>query len=104
DLAGRPRFGPDVEWVSELDYKVDPARANGFYAEIRKYWPALPDNSLQPDYAGIRPKLSGPGEAAQDFRIDVSVHGVARLVNLFGIESPGLTSALAIADYVRHRL
>ncbi|MGZ3159258.1 MAG: NAD(P)/FAD-dependent oxidoreductase [Burkholderiaceae bacterium] len=105
DLMGRMRFGPDVEWIAEPDYKVDPARADGFYAEIRKYWPALPNSSLQPDYCGIRPKLTGPGEAAADFRIDgPAVHGVSGLINLFGIESPGLTSAFAIADHVRNLL
>jgi L-2-hydroxyglutarate oxidase LhgO len=105
DLMGRMRFGPDVEWITEPDYKVDPARADGFYAEIRKYWPSLPDASLQPDYCGIRPKLTGPADAAADFRIDgPAVHGVSGLVNLFGIESPGLTSSLAIADYVRNLL
>jgi len=101
DLAGRARFGPDVEWVSEVNYDVDPLRSRGFYAAIREYWPDLPDDSLVPAYAGIRPRITGPGEALADFRIDgPRVHGVAGLVNLFGIESPGLTSSLAIADYV----
>jgi L-2-hydroxyglutarate oxidase LhgO len=101
DLAGRARFGPDVEWVDALDYTVDPHRADRFYAEIRKYWPALPECSLQADYAGIRPKLCGEGIAAQDFRIDdVRVHGVPGLINLFGIESPGLTASLALAELV----
>jgi len=101
DLTGRTRFGPDVEWVNKLDYQVDPCRADGFYEEIRKYWPKLPDGALQVDYCGIRPKLSKLGEATHDFRIDDStVHGVNGLVNLFGIESPGLTSALSIADHV----
>jgi L-2-hydroxyglutarate oxidase LhgO len=101
DLQGQARFGPDVEWVTDLHYPVDPARGDAFYAEVRKYWPGLPDGALQADYAGIRPKISGPGEPAADFRIDgPAVHGVAGLVNLFGIESPGLTSCLAIADEV----
>jgi L-2-hydroxyglutarate oxidase LhgO len=102
DLAGQARFGPDVEWIDRIDYTVDPARASGFYAAVRRYWPDLPDGALQPGYAGIRPKLSGPGEPASDFRIDdASVHGVAGLINLFGLESPGLTAGLAIADHVR---
>lgn len=101
DLGGRARFGPDVEWVDERCFRVDPARADGFYAEIRKYWPGLPDASLHPDYAGIRPKISPAGAAAQDFRIDdVRLHGIPGLINLFGIESPGLTAALAIAGHV----
>ncbi len=105
DLAGQVRFGPDVEWIDRIDYPVDPRRGDAFYAEVRKYWPALPDGSLQPDYAGIRPKLSGPGEPASDFRIDgPEVHGVQGLVHLFGIESPGLTASLAIADEVVQRL
>jgi L-2-hydroxyglutarate oxidase LhgO len=101
DLAGRMRFGPDVEWIEHEDYDVDPARAARFYAAIRRYWPALPDNSLQPDYCGIRPKLTGPGEPAADFMIDgPPAHGLPGLVQLFGIESPGLTSALSIAEDV----
>jgi L-2-hydroxyglutarate oxidase LhgO len=100
DLAGQGRFGPDVEWVSRLDYTVDPGRAARFYAAIRRYWPGLPDGSLQPGYAGIRPKLQGPHEPAADFLIQgPEVHGVHGLVNMYGIESPGLTAALAIADY-----
>jgi len=105
DLGGQARFGPDVEWVDSLDYGMDASRADGFYAAIRRYWPGLPDGALQPAYTGIRPKISGPGEPAADFRIDgPAEHGVAGLVNLFGIESPGLTAALAIADEVRQRL
>jgi len=106
DLAGQARFGPDVEWVAAPDqYDVPPERAEAFYAAIREYWPDLPDGSLQPAYAGIRPKLVGPDQAAADFRIDgVGVHGVGGLVNLFGIESPGLTKCLAIAKQVRQRL
>jgi L-2-hydroxyglutarate oxidase LhgO len=101
DLAGRMRFGPDVEWISELDYTVDPQRAAAFYDRIRSYWPGLPDGSLVPDYAGIRPKLTGPGEPAADFMIDgPAEHGMAGLVMLFGIESPGLTSSLSLADEV----
>jgi L-2-hydroxyglutarate oxidase LhgO len=101
DLAGRMRFGPDVEWIDEETYDVNPERAKSFYASIRRYWPGLPDNSLQPDYAGIRPKLTGPGEVAADFMIEgPAQHGLPRLVHLFGIESPGLTSSLSLADEV----
>jgi len=102
DLGGQAKFGPDVQWVdSPDDLVVDPARGEGFYAEVRKYWPALPDGALQVGYAGIRPKISGPGEAARDFMIQgPAEHGVPGLVNLFGIESPGLTSSLAIAARV----
>lgn len=101
DLGGQARFGPDVEWIDSIDYDVDPRRADTFYAQIRSYWPALPDGALQPAYAGIRPKLSGPGEPAADFMIQgAAAHGVRGLVNLFGIESPGLTASLAIAQRV----
>lgn len=101
DLAGAARFGPDVEWTDTLDYRVDPARGERFYAAIRRYWPDLPDGSLQAAYSGIRPKLSGPGEANRDFVIqDAATHGINGLVNLFGIESPGLTASLAIAEHV----
>jgi L-2-hydroxyglutarate oxidase LhgO len=101
DLAGRMRFGPDVEWVDREDYEVDPRRAESFYARIRTYWPGLPDGRLFPDYSGIRPKLSGPGEPAADFVVDTPErHGLRGLVQLFGIESPGLTSALSLADEV----
>jgi L-2-hydroxyglutarate oxidase LhgO len=101
DLAGRARFGPDVQWLDEPNYDVDPRRAERFYGAIREYWPALPDGALQPAYAGIRPKISGPTQPAADFRIDgPAVHGVPGLVNLFGIESPGLTASLAVADHV----
>lgn len=101
DLGGQARFGPSFEWVQEEDYRVDPAGAEAFVAQVRRYWPALPDGALQPGYAGIRPKITGPGEPAADFRIDgPALHGVPGLVNLFGIESPGLTSSLAIADSV----
>ena len=101
DLGGQAKFGPDQEWVDARDYTVDPARAEGFYGEIRRYWPGLRDGDLTPGYAGIRPKLQAPGEPPADFRVDgPSTHGVAGLVNLFGIESPGLTSSLALADHV----
>ena len=101
DLAGRMRFGPDVEWIDEENYNVNPARAQSFYASIRRYWPGLPDNSLQPDYAGIRPKITGPGEPAADFQIEgPKQHGLRGLVQMFGIESPGLTSSLSLADEV----
>jgi L-2-hydroxyglutarate oxidase LhgO len=101
DMAGQARFGPDVEWVDAIDYAVDPARAERFYPAIRRYWPTLPDGALMPSYSGIRPKIVPPKVAAQDFLIQgPKDHGVGGLVNLFGIESPGLTSSLAIADYV----
>ena len=105
DLGGQARFGPDVEWVDRVDYRVDPRRADAFYASIRQYWPALPDGALQPGYAGIRPKLSGPGSPAADFMVQGPAdHGVPGLVNLYGIESPGLTASLAIAEAVLARL
>ncbi|KWT98778.1 MULTISPECIES: NAD(P)/FAD-dependent oxidoreductase [unclassified Variovorax] len=102
DLGGQAKFGPDVEWVdSPGDLVVDPRRGEGVYAEVRKYWPALADGALVPGYAGIRPKISGPGEPARDFLIEgPAAHGVAGLVNLFGIESPGLTSSLSIGHHV----
>jgi L-2-hydroxyglutarate oxidase LhgO len=101
DLGGQARFGPDIEWVERPGYDVEIARTAGFYAAIRKYWPALPDGALQPGYAGIRPKIGGPHEPTPDFRIDgPQQHGVSGLVNLFGIESPGLTASLAIARHV----
>jgi L-2-hydroxyglutarate oxidase LhgO len=101
DLAGRMRFGPDVEWIDTETYTVDPKRADSFYASVRTYFPALPDNALVPDYCGIRPKLTGKGEPAADFLIDGPAdHGLPRLVHLFGIESPGLTSSLSIAEEV----
>jgi L-2-hydroxyglutarate oxidase LhgO len=105
DLAGRMRFGPDVEWIEREDYDVDASRALAFYQRIRDYWPGLPDNSLTPDYCGIRPKLTGPGEAAADFMIEgPAQHGLTRMVHLFGIESPGLTCTLSLADEVVSRL
>ena len=101
DLAGQARFGPDVEWVDRIEYGVDPGRSARFYAAIRRYWPGLPDGALAPGYAGIRPKTAGPGEPAPDFAIQGPAgHGVPGLVNLFGIESPGLTASLALADTV----
>ncbi len=101
DLAGRARFGPDVEWVEHLDYAVDPGRADGFYAAVRSYWPGLEDGRLAPAYCGIRPKITPPGASAADFMITGPAdHGVRGLINLFGIESPGLTAALAIAEHV----
>lgn len=106
DLGGQAKFGPDVQWVdSPDDLVVDPARGDAFYAEVRKYWPALQDGALIPGYAGIRPKIQAPHEAARDFLIQgPAVHGVSGLVNLFGIESPGLTSSLSIGDYVSRLL
>ena len=110
DLAGAARFGPDAQWLDiasadEIDYRVDPARADRFYADIRRYWPGLPDGALQPAYSGVRPKVHGPGEPAPDFLIQgPQEHGIGGLVNLFGIESPGLTSCLALADEVLVRL
>jgi L-2-hydroxyglutarate oxidase LhgO len=102
DLAGQGRFGPDVEWVSEEDYEVDPQRGIRFEEEIRRYWPGLPAGVLQPAYAGIRPKIAGPEEGSRDFIISgPEEHGLPGIVNLFGIESPGLTSSLAIAARVR---
>jgi L-2-hydroxyglutarate oxidase LhgO len=105
DLAGRMRFGPDVQWIDEYNFDVDPSRAAAFYAAIRTYWPRLPDGSLAPDYAGVRPKLTGPGEPAADFMIDAPAdHGPPRLVHLFGIESPGLTASLSLAEEVVAKL
>ncbi|CAN0308714.1 unnamed protein product [Discosporangium mesarthrocarpum] len=102
DLGGQVRFGPDVEWVDEIDYDVDPARAEKFYAAVRTYYPALEDGAIQPGYSGIRPKIQSPAEAARDFLIQGPAdHGIAGLINLYGIESPGMTSSLAIADYVK---
>jgi len=106
DLGGQAKFGPDVQWVdSPEDLVVDPVRGEAFYAEVRRYWPALADGALVPGYAGIRPKISGPGEPAADFMLQgPAQHGVTGLVNLFGIESPGLTSSLAIARRVAQLL
>jgi L-2-hydroxyglutarate oxidase LhgO len=110
DLGGQAKFGPDMEWLDvptpeDIDYVVDPQRAQGFYAAVRQFWPGLPDGALQPSYSGVRPKIHGPGMKAPDFRIDgAALHGIAGLVNLFGIESPGLTSSLAIGNYVANLL
>lgn len=109
DLAGRMRFGPDVEWLDQrdparVDYAVDARRADGFYDVVRRYWPSMPDGVLTPDYAGCRPKLSRCGEPAADFRVDgAELHGLPGLVNLFGIESPGLTASLALAELVAEK-
>lgn len=101
DIAGQARFGPDVEWIEDLDYAVSIERAERFYAAIRRFWPKLADGQLVPAYAGIRPKISGPDEPSADFRIDgPGQHGVPTIINLFGIESPGLTASLAIGDHV----
>ena len=100
DLAGQGRFGPDQEWVDHEDYDVDPQRAGSFYVAIRRYWPGLSDGALMPAYSGIRPKLRGAGDSAADFHVQgPEAHGVPGLVNLFGIESPGLTACLALADH-----
>jgi L-2-hydroxyglutarate oxidase LhgO len=110
DLAGQARFGPDVEWLdadspNAIDYAVDPARSAAFYAAIRRYWPGLKDGALAPAYSGVRPKLQGPGEPVRDFMLQgPEAHGVAGLMNLFGIESPGLTASLAIASEAMRRL
>ena len=102
DLGGQARFGPDVEWVEGIDYTVDPRRAEVFYGAVRRYWPGLRDGTLLPGYSGIRPKIAPPGAAGQDFVVQgPAAHGVRGLVNLFGIESPGLTASLALADQVR---
>jgi L-2-hydroxyglutarate oxidase LhgO len=101
DLGGQAKFGPDTEWIEGIDYTVDPRRGDKFYAAIRTYWPGLKDGALQPGYAGIRPKINGPTEAAADFVVQGSdIHGVPGLINLYGIESPGLTASLAIAEHV----
>jgi L-2-hydroxyglutarate oxidase LhgO len=110
DLAGQARFGPDVEWLGlherdAIDYAVDPARAGAFAAAIRRYWPGLRDEALVPAYSGVRPKIAGPGAPAADFVVSAhDDHGVPGLVNLFGIESPGLTACLALADLVVDRI
>lgn len=110
DLGGQARFGPDAEWLSvasadQLDYTVNPVRGESFYAEVRRYWPGLQNGALLPAYSGVRPKINGPDEAAADFVIQGPMdHGVPGLVNLFGIESPGLTSCLAIGEQVRQAL
>ena len=105
DMAGQAKFGPDVEWITRKYYPVDHTRINGFEGAIQRYWPTMPKGELQPGYAGIRPKLSGPDEPAADFMIqDEAMHGVKGLINLMGIESPGLTSCLALADEVAGRI
>ena len=105
DLAGRARFGPDVEWVDTIDYRVKPERVPRFYAAIRRYWPALEDGRLAPAYAGIRPKLGGADAAGGDFCIaGPESHGMPGLVHLFGIESPGVTASLALARQVVARI
>ncbi len=104
-MGGQVKFGPDVEWIETIDYDVDPTRADVFYGAVRKYYPALEDGALQPGYCGIRPKIQAPGEPAGDFVVQGSEdHGIDGLVNLYGIESPGLTSSLAIADRVAELL
>ncbi len=117
DIGGQARFGPDVEWIDSptdelnaasnalFDYHVDPSRADSFYSAIRRYWPALPDRALLPDYAGVRPKIARDDRSDMDFEIATPAqHGIPGLVNLFGIESPGLTSSLAIAELVNDAL
>ncbi len=105
DLGGAARFGPDLEWVEHEDYSVDPKRAASFYKAIRRFWPDLPEGALTPDYAGIRPKIHGPGETQPDFMLaDAGVHGISGLLCLFGIESPGLTASLALGEEVAARL
>src|SRR5690606_37775850 len=105
DLGGQAKFGPDTEWIPHEDYTLDAQRGNAFYEAVRRYWPALPDDALNPGYTGIRPKIVGPGETAADFVIaGPATHGVPGLINLFGIESPGLTACMAIARAARNAL
>jgi L-2-hydroxyglutarate oxidase LhgO len=105
DLGGQAKFGPDTEWIDRVDYDIDPSRCDGFYEAVRSYWPGMQDGTLSPGYTGIRPKVSGPHEPAADFMIvGPATHGITGLVNLFGIESPGLTSSLAIAQETLERL
>jgi len=105
DLAGQARFGPDIEWVATLDYQVDEGREASFYEAIRQYWPGLPEGALRPGYSGIRPKIQGPNDPAKDFNIQFPTDtGINGFVALYGIESPGLTSSIAIADYVADRI
>jgi L-2-hydroxyglutarate oxidase LhgO len=102
DMAGRGRFGPDVQWLDRVDYAVDPRRGEAFYAAIRRYWPDLPDGALEPGYAGIRPKIHNAAEPAADFAIHgPAEHGAPGIIALYGIESPGLTACLALADLVK---
>ncbi|HWI15840.1 MAG TPA: FAD-dependent oxidoreductase, partial [Burkholderiales bacterium] len=101
DLGNRVKFGPDFSWIDRIDYRFDESREQAFYKAIRRYYPGLKDGALVPGYTGIRPRITGPGEPAQDFVIHgAETHGVRGLVNLYGIESPGLTSSLAIAEHV----
>ena len=105
DLGGQAKFGPDIQWVDSEDYDIDPRRSDDFYDAVRRYWPDLKDGALQPGYTGIRPKISGPDEAAADFCLSAAdTHAVEGLVNLFGIESPGLTASMAIAMEVKRLL
>lgn len=105
DLGGQVKFGPDFSWIEHIDYRFDETRERAFYEAIRFYYPGLPEGALRPGYTGIRPRITGPGEPAQDFVLQgESAHGVPGLVNLYGIESPGLTSSLAIAERVAHLL
>ena len=104
DLAGAARFGPDLQWIPQVDYAVDTMRAEDFYESIRRYWPEIEPGALQPAYAGVRPKIARPGGSTTDFLLQTEKeHGVAGLINLFGIESPGLTASLAIADWLARR-
>ena len=105
DMSGSVRFGPDVEWVNEVDYRVNPDRADSFYAAIRRYYPGLKDSSLQPGYSGIRPKIAAEGSTTGDFLVQGPLeHGVPGLVNMYGIESPGLTASLPLADLAAQKL
>src|SRR5205823_8575556 len=104
-LAGQARFAPYVEWIGDVNYAVDPRRGDAFYTAVRRFWPGLRDDSLQPGYAEIRPKISGPNEPAADFVVQrPEAHGVPGLVNLYGIESPGLTASLPLADEIVRQL
>ena len=105
DIGGQARFGPDLDWIDTIDYAFDNGRLRLFYEAIRRYWPNIREENLQPGYTGIRPKISGPNESAADFNIQTKAdHGVPGLINLFGIESPGLTSSLAIAEIVHENM
>jgi len=105
DLSGQLRFGPDVQWVDEINYDPDPERRELFYETIRSYWPGIQKDRLQPDFCGIRPKITGPNEEAADFQIlGPQEHQIPGLIQLYGIESPGLTSCLAIGEYVQQKL
>lgn len=105
DLVGRPRFGPDVEWIEHENYDVDPARGENFRSAIQRYWPGIQGRMLEPAYSGIRPKIHGPGTSRADFHIaGLTEHGVPGIIALYGIESPGLTSSLAIGEYIRDRV